>query len=218
MWQELKHDFSNMKFDIANKNGNRIRSVFCKNKRFTYHTPHKLCDPPSTFCEIFNHLLPYFNNYVKEYQDYKIQRSSISNSIFRMIIFYSKEQKAIDYRHGKILYEIEIDNINKNKLKYEYKNLNLIDNDKEKITSFYISIEIELCNENSFFQYDGEKDPRIEDVCIVCHRNKPNVLITKCFHLVACADCFRLNCLSCCPYCDKSFADIHKVVFAVSKK
>ena len=218
MWQELKHDFSNMEFDIANKNGNRIKSVFCKNKRFVYHTPHKLCDPPSTFDEIFNHLLPYFNNYVKEYRDYKIQRSPISNSIFRMIIFYSKEQKAIDYRHGKILYEIEIDNINKNKLKYEYKNLNLIDNDKEKITSFYVTIEIELYNENSFFQYDGEKDPRIEDVCIVCHRNKPNVLITKCFHLVACADCFRLNCLSCCPRCHKSFADIHKVVFAVSKK
>ena len=203
MWQELKHDFYNMEFDIANKNGNRIRSVFCKNKRFVYHTPHKLCDPPSTFEEIFNRLLPYFNKYIKEYQDYKIQRSPISNSIFRIIIFYSKEQKAIDYHHGKILYEIEIDNINKNKLKYEYKNLNLIDNDKEKILSFYITIE---------------KDPRIEDVCVVCHRNKPNVLITKCFHLVACTDCFRLNCLSCCPRCHKPFADIHKVTFAVSRK
>ena len=83
---------------------------------------------------------------------------------------------------------------------------------------FYITIEIELYNENSFFQYDGEKDPRIEDVCIVCHKNKPKVLITKCFHLVACDDCFRLNCLSCCPRCHKPFVDIHKVVFAVSSK
>ena len=218
MWQDLKHDFSNMEFDNSNKNGQRIRSVFCKNKRFVFSTPHRLCDPPLTFGEIFNHLKPYFDKYVKEYQNYKIQRSPISNSIFRMIIFYSKEQKTIDYRHGKILYEIEIDNINKNKLKYEYKNIDLIENDKEKIISFYITIEIELFNENSFFQYDGEKDPRIEDVCIVCQRNKPNVLITKCFHLVACVDCFHLNCLSCCPYCHKSFADIHKVTFAVSRK
>ena len=217
MWQDLKHDFSNMEFDITNKNGQQIRSIFCKNKRFVYHTPHKLCKP-STFEEIFNHLIPYFDNFVKEYRDYKIQKMPISNSIFRMIIFYSKEQKAIDYRNGKILYEIEIDNIHNNKIKYEYKNLNLINNDKEKVVSFYITIEIELFNENSFFLYDGEKDPRIENVCIVCKRNKPNVLITKCFHLVACDDCFRLNCLSCCPYCNKSFAGIHKVVFATSKK
>ena len=203
---------------LQKKNGQRIRTVFCKNKRFVYSTPPRLCNPPLTFEELFNNLKPYFDKYVKEYQGYKIQKAPITNSIFRLIIFYSKEQKAMDYRHGKILYEIEVDNKNKNKLKYEYKNLNLIDNDKEQIISFYVNIEIELFNEDSFFQYDGEKDPRIEDICVVRHKNKPNVLITKCFHLVACVDCFRLNSLYCCPHCNKPFADIHKVVFAVSKK
>ena len=217
MSQSLKHDFSNMDFFFPNKNGTRIRSIFCKNKKYIYYTSEKSCEP-STFEEIFNYLMPYFDNYVKEYRNYKIQKMPISNSIFRMIIFYSKEQKAMDPRNGKILYEIEIDNIHKNKIKYEYKNLNLINNDKEKVVSFYITIEIELFNENSFFIYDGEKDPRIEDVCIICKKNKPNVLITKCFHLVACDDCLRLNCLYCCPYCNKYFAGIHKVVFAKSKK
>ena len=217
MSRSLKHDFLNMDFSLPNKNGTRIRSIFCKNKKFIYYTSEKSCDP-STFEEIFNHLMPYFDNYVKEYRNYKIQKMPISNSIFRMIIFYAKEQKPMDPRYGKILYETEIDNIHKNKTKYEYKNLNLINNVKEKVISFYVSIEIELFNENSFFIYDGEKDPRIEDVCIVCKKNKSNVLITKCFHLVACDDCLRLHFLYNCPYCDKSFAGIHKVVFTKSKK
>ena len=212
-----KHNFSNIEFFINNKNGTRIRTVFCRNKKFIYQTPHKLCEP-STFEEIFNHLKPYFDKYVEEYKTYKIHGTPITNSIFKMILFYSKEQKAIDYRHGKILYEIEIDNINKNKLIYEYKNTALFEKDKEKIYSFYINIEIELYNQNKLFQYDGEKDPIIEDVCILCHKNKPNVLITKCFHLVACSDCLRFNSLFCCPRCNKSYAALHKVTFAVSRK
>ena len=216
-WENLRHNFNNMELDKTNKNGERIRTIFCRNKKFKYQTPHKLCDP-STFNKIFNHLKPYFDKYVKEYKNYKIFGSPITNSIFRLVIFFSKEQKAIDFHHGKILYEIEIDNINKNKIKYEYKNINLLEKDKEKVVSFYVNIEVELFNENSFFQYDGEKDPRIEDVCIICHKNKPNVLITKCFHMVACSDCFRLNFLFHCPRCEKPFAAIHKVVFAVSRK
>ena len=212
-----RHDFNNMEFDTPNKNGTRMRTVFCRNKRFIHQTPHWLC-VPSTFEEIFNLLKPYFDKYVNDYKDYKIFRSPITNSIFRLVIFFSKEQKDIDFRYGKILYEIEIDNINKNKLKYEYKNIDLLEKDKEKVVSFYVNIEVELFNENSFFQYDSEKDPRIEDVCILCHKNKPNVLITKCFHLVACSDCLNFNDLYRCPRCDKPYAGIHKVTFAVSKK
>ena len=116
-----KHNFSNIEFFLPNKNGTRIRTVFCRNKKFIYSSPHKLCEP-STFEEIFNHLLPYFNNYVEEYKNYKINGVSITNSIFKMILFYSQDQRAIDYRHGKILYEIEVDNMSKNKIIYEYKN------------------------------------------------------------------------------------------------
>ena len=212
-----RHDFNNMEFDTPNKNGTRMRTVFCRNKRFIHQTPHWLC-VPSTFEEIFNHLKPYFDKYVDEYKTYKIYGTPITNSIFRLVIFFSKEQKDIDLRYGKILYEIETDNINKNKLKYKYKNIDLLEKDKEKVVSFYVNIEVELFNENSFFQYDGEKDSRIEDVCILCHKNKPNVLITKCFHLVACSDCLNFNDLYRCPCCDKPYAGIHKVTFAVSKK
>ena len=218
MSRDLIHDVSNMDFDLSNKNGERLRTVFCKNKRFTYYTSVKYCNPSLTFEKIFNISKPHFDKYFKEYEKYKIQGKKITNSIFRLIICYSKEQKGIYDRKGKILYEIEVDNKNKNKIKFEYKNLNLIENNKDPINSFYAKIEVDVFDENNFFQYDGEKDPRIEDVCVVCNKNKPNVLVTKCFHLVTCSECIRLNHLNCCPYCHKPIADIHKVTFALSKR
>ena len=208
-----KHNFSNIEFYHINKNDTTIRTVFCRNKKFIYQTPYKLCDP-STYEEIFNHLIPFFNDYVNQYKDYKIHGSFITNSIFKLILFYSKDRKPIDFHYGKI----ELDKANKNKIIYEYKNSNLLENNEDKILSFLANIEIELYNHNKFFQYDGEKDPRIEDVCIICHKNKPNVLITKCFHLVACSDCLRFNSLCCCPFCNKPYDNFHKVTFLVSKK
>ena len=212
-----KHDLTNLDFYLTNKAGTRMRTVYCQNKKFIYQTTYRQCDP-LTFEEIFNHLKPYFDKYIEEYKNYKIQSTPITNSTFRLILFYSKEQKSIDFRDGKIIFEIEIDNSDKNKIIYEFKNNSLIENNTDKIRSFYVNIEIELYNHNKFFQYDGEKDPIIEDVCILCKRNKPNVLITKCFHLVVCSDCNRFKNLNSCPRCNKPLAGIHKVTFAVSSR
>ena len=209
-----------MDFELSNKAGERIRTVFCKNKKFRYHSSSKYyVNPPITFGEIFTMSKPYLDKYIKQYEDYKIQRKPITNSAFRLSVCHSKENKDFIYcLDKKILYEIEIDNKNKNKITFEHKNLNLIENNKDQILAFFVEIEIDLFNEDEFFQYDGDKDQRIEDVCIVCNKNKPNILITKCFHLVACGECFRLKNLNCCPYCYKPFAAIHKVVFAVSAR
>ena len=212
-----KHNLTNLDFYLTNKAGTRIRTVYCQNKKFIYQTSYKYCDP-LTFEEIFNHIKPYFDKYVEEYKNYKIQKQPITNSTFRLILFSSKEQKSIDYRDGKILFEIEIDNIDNNKIVYEFKNNFLFERDTDKIYSFYVNIEIELYNHKNFFQYDGEKDPIIEDVFILCKRNKPNVLITKCFHLVVCSDCNHFKNLNSCPRCNKPLADIHKVTFAVSSR
>ena len=207
-----------MKFEITNKNGNRVRTVFCKNKRFVYLS-EEVKIRPYTFEEIYDISRFCLDKYVDEYKDYKIQRKPITNSIFRLSVFYSPDRKNfIDYHNEKILYEIEIDNKNKNKIIFEYKNSNLIENKKEPISFFCVKIEVIVFNEDEFFQYDGEKDPRIEDVCIICKKNKPNVLVTKCFHLVACSDCHWFNNLNCCPYCKKPIANLHKVRFAVSKR
>ena len=216
MWESRRHDLSDIKFDLSNKQGTRMRTVFCYNKKFNYSSPHWLCDP-ITYDELFNIIKPYFDKYVKEYEDHKIYKKPITNSIFRMIAYCPKDLKLSDFMRGKILYEMEIDNTNK-KIKYEYKNTNLLETDKEKINSFYATIEVELYNENSFFQYDGEKDPRIEDKCIICKQRRPNILITKCFHMVSCTDCHRLYTINCCPYCNRPFAGIHKVRFAISAK
>ena len=207
-----------MKFEITNKNGNRERTVFCKNKRFVYLS-EEVKIRPYTFEEIYDISRFCLDKYVDEYKDYKIQRKPITNSIFRLSVFYSPDRKNfIGYHNEKILYEIEIDNKNKNKIIFEYKNSNLIENKKEPISFFYVKIEVIVFNENEFFHYDGEKDPRIEDVCIICKKNKPNVLVTKCFHLVACSECHWFNNLNCCPYCNKPITGLHKVKFAVSKR
>ena len=216
MWESRRHDLSDIKFDLSNKQGMRVRTVFCYNKVFKYSTSHWLCDP-ITYDELFSYLKPYFDKYVKEYEDCKIYKRPITNSIFRMIAYCPKDLKLSDFMRGKILYELEIDNTNK-KIKYEYKNTKLLETDEEKINSFYATIEVELYDENSFFQYDGEKDPRIEDKCIICKQRRPNILITKCFHMVSCADCHRLYTINCCPYCNRPFAGIHKVRFAISSK
>ena len=219
MSESLIHNIFDMDFDLSNKAGTRIRTVFCKNKKFTYYTSSKYNNnPPLTFGEIFTISKPYFDKYVKQYEDYKIQGKKITNSAFRLSVCHSKEKNFIDCLNEKRLYEIEIDNKNKNKITFEYKNLNLIEKNKDPIVAFFVKIEVDVFDENNFFQYDGEKDQRIEDVCIICNKNKPNVLVTKCFHLVACSECFRLNNLNCCPYCHKPIAAIHKVVFAVSKR
>ena len=216
MWESRRHDLSDIKFDLSNKQGMRVRTVFCYNKVFKYSTPHLICDPV-TYEELFSYLKPYFDKYVKEYEDQKIYKKPITNSIFRLIAYCPKDLKLSDFMRGKILYEMEIDNTNK-KIKYEYKNTNLLETDKEKINSFYATIEVELYNENSFFQYDGEKDPRIEDQCLICKKRRPNILITKCFHMVSCTDCHRLYCINHCPYCNRPFSGIHKVRFAISGK
>ena len=206
-----------MKFEITNKNGNRVRTVFCKNKRFVYLT-EIVRMKPTTFKEIYDIARISFDKYVDEYKNYKIQRKPITNSIFRLSVYYSHGEKTyVDYEDQKILYEIEIDNKSKNKIIFEYKNLNLIEN-KNPVNSFYCKIEVIVFNEDEFFQYDGEKDPRIEDVCIICKKNKPNILITKCFHLVVCGECFKLEQVNCCPYCHRPIAAIHRVVFARSTR
>ena len=206
-----------MEFELSNSCGYRIRTVFCKNKKIIYFS--RDIKRQLTFEEIYNMSKPYFDKYVKQYEDYKIQRKPITNSIFRLSVFYSSDRKNfIDYQNEKILYEIEIDNKNKNKIIFEYKNSNLIENEKKPISFFCVKIEIVVFDEDNFFQYDGEKDPRIEDVCIICKKNKPNVLVTKCFHLVACDECHWFNNLNCCPFCHKPISGIHKVKFAVSKR
>ena len=216
MLRQRKHDLSDIKFDLSNKQGRRVRTVFCYNKVFKYESPLWLCDP-ITYEELFNIIKPYLDKYVKEYEDHKIYRRPITNSIFRMIAYCPKDLRLSDFMRGKILYELEVDNTNK-KIRYEYKNTKLLETDKEKINSFYATIEVELYDENSFFQYDGEKDPRIEDRCVICYQRRPNVLITKCFHMVSCSDCHRLYTINCCPYCNRPFAGIHKVKFAISSK
>ena len=216
MEAQRKHDLSDIKFYISNKTGSRVRSVFCHNKAFRYDTPLWTCDP-ITYEDLFNILKTYFDKYVKEYENHEIFKKPVTNSIFRMIAYCPKDLRFIGAMKGKILYDTEIDNTNK-KVKYEYKNKKLLETDKEKINSFYATIEVEVYDESRFFQYDGEKDPRIEDRCVICDLRRPNVLITKCFHMVSCSDCHRLNPINQCPWCDRPFAAIHKVVFAISKR
>ena len=119
MDRQRKHNLSDIKFDLPNKDGRRVRTVFCYNKVFKYETPFWACDPV-TYEDLFNILKPYLDKYVEEYENHKIFKKPVTNSIFRMMVFCQKDLKLSAFMRGKILYEMEVDNTNK-KVKYEYK-------------------------------------------------------------------------------------------------
>ena len=214
MWRNKTHDLSNLQFYTENKNGERMLTVFCRNVKFVYKCPFRLCNPPLTFSELFAIITPYFDDYISKYRSYKLKISPVTNYIYKIIMFYALNFKPLDFRYGELLYEIEKDD--KYETLYEYKNTKLINNNPHKVKSFFVVIEIELYNKKRFFQYEGLKEPRIEDNCFICRRKKPNVLITKCFHLVCCDSCLRFNRIEVCPFCFKPFNEFHKIVFAVS--
>ena len=214
MWKNKTHDLSNLQFYTNNKKGERMLTAFCHNVKFVYKCPFRLCDPPLTFSEIFTIVTPYFNDYISKYQSHKLGISPITNYVYKIVIFYALDFKLLDFRYGELLYEIE--KTGKYETLYEYKNTKLLNDHPLKVKSFFVNIEIELYNKNKFFQYEGLKDPRIEDYCFICHRKKPNVLITKCFHLVCCDSCLRFNKIEVCPFCRIPFSEFHKVIFAVS--
>ena len=214
MWRNQTHDLSNLQFYTDNKNGERMLTSFCRNIKFVYKTPFRLCNPPLTFSELYDIITPYLDDYISKYRSYRVKFSPVTNYVYKIIMFYALEFKLLDFSNGELLYEIEKDD--KYKTLGEYKNTKLLNNNPHKVKSFFVNIEIELYNKEKFFNYEGLKDPRIENVCVVCRRNKPNVLITKCFHLVCCYECIRFNKFKECPFCSRPFSEIHKIVFSVS--
>ena len=176
----VKIDKINLNFFLTNKVGVNVRAVYCQNRKFIYSTLTLECNKPIYFIDIFNAAKPALDGYIKEYKNYKMQNKPITNSTFKMIIYYEEgKYKLLEKRK---VYDIDIDNL-KNEVICEYKNNDVLNN-KDEIMAFYVNIEVELYNQNKFFKYDGEKDPIITDKCIICNKNKPNLLITKCFHLV----------------------------------
>ena len=101
MWLNKRHDFSNLKFFPVKEEGERITTVFCRNKKYIYQTPFKLCNP-STLSEVFSHIKPFFDEYLVKYHSFKIYNSPITNSIFKMVLFYSMDFKPVDFKNGKL--------------------------------------------------------------------------------------------------------------------
>ena len=209
MWEKQKHDMENLQFYKKSKSNDRVSTTFCKNKKIIYATPLKLCEP--TYVKnIYDHVEPFFNQLIEKYKDRKIFNRKQTYSIYRIFLHFSKFSIPVDFKYGKLLREIEFDK--EHKIVYEKLN---IDDDRDLILSFFVNIEIELFNENKFFQYEGVKYPIIKDKCIICKRRKPNVLLTKCFCLVVCDFCIKQNSLYYCPNCLRSFSDVHKVIFTL---
>ena len=198
----------NFNFFLTNKTGVNVRAVYCQNKKYIYGILKLDLGLPVKMIDIFNTAKPHLDKYIEEYKNFKIQGKKITNSCFKLI--YNFLDECNDWEKRK-LYTVDIDNTN-NEIQYEYKNEDLINGD-ELISVFSLSIEVELYNHNKFFKYDGEKDPIITDHCVICKCNKPNLLITKCFHLCVCRDCNYYNLLSKCPRCGVPITDIHKVLF-----
>ena len=193
------------------------RLIFAQNRRIRYSTYEINCkENKTTFKELFNISKLYLDELIKKYKNYKLQRKPITDSTFKVIIEYSNEEFYGIFRY-KTVFEIDINN-NTNEIIYEFKDP-IVEDVETNIFSFSIRINVELYNYNKPFFYDGEKQPFIEDICILCKNNKPNVLITKCFHLVVCSDCISQKIIEECPFCKrKPIYGFHKVRFGITTK
>ena len=191
-----------------------IKRLVCfRNRIFRYFTYNIDCkENPTTFKEIFIISKLYLNILIERYKNFTLQKTPITDSTFNISLSYSADERYDSFAY-KTLYEIDIDNVS-NEILYEFKN-SFIENTKIKIFCFSVKIHVELYNYNKPFFYDGEKQPFIEDVCILCKKNKPNVLITKCQHLVICCVCDNYNNIEERPYCKrKPIYNYHKIKFS----
>ena len=199
-----------------------IKRLVCyRNRTFRYFTYNIDCkENPSSFKEIFIISKLYLDILIERYKNFTLQKKKkkkkknpITDSTFKITISYSPDERYERFMF-KTLYEIDIDNVS-NEILYEFKNPFIEDN-KIKIFCFSVEIYVELYNYNKPFFYDGEKQPFIADVCILCKKNKPNIVITKCFHLVVCSDCDSYMNIEECPYCKrKPIYHYHKIKFSI---
>ena len=190
------------------------RSVCYRNRKFYYNTSDKCKDEETTFKELFEISNSYLNTLIKEYKNFKIARQIITNSCFKIRFYYRIKEEKSPINYAKTIYDLELDYKSGNVL-YEYKN-DVIENNNLKIIINCVDISVKLYNYNKPFLYDGEKQPLISNVCILCNKNKSSVLITKCRNLVFCNDCDNHKSISECPYCKRyPINSEHKIKFPI---
>ena len=192
-----------------------IKRLVCfRNRSFRYRTFGISCiENSTTIKELFIIAKLYLHNLVEKYKDYKLNRKKISNSTFNICLSYSDNKEERSPFSHKLIFDMEIDNTS-NEILFENKH-KITEDNETKIYHFSLDIEVELYNYNDPFIYDEEKDPIIKDVCIICKKNKPNVLITRCFHLVVCRNCDIKNSFEKgCPICKrKPLRGYHRIIF-----
>ena len=190
------------------------RFVCFRNRKFYYTSPNECKDEETTFKELFEISNSYLNTLIKEYKNFKIARQIITNSCFKITFYHRYKEEKFPYNYVKTIYDLELDNKSGNVL-YEYRNEVIKDN-TTKIIINSVNITVKLYNYNKPFLYDGEKQPLISNICILCNKNKSNVLITKCRHLVICNDCDTRKSINVCPYCKRTTINSeHKIKFAI---
>ena len=192
-----------------------IKRLVCfRNRAFRYVTYNIDCkENPSSFEKIFAISKLYLNILIDRYKNFTLQKNPITDSTFTIIISYSPDERYGCFMF-KTLYEIDIDNVS-NEIIYEFKS-SFTEDTEIKIFCFSVRIYVDLYNYNKPFSYDGEKQPFIADVCILCKKNKPNIVLTKCLHLVVCSDCDSYGNIEECPYCKrKPIYHYHKVKFSI---
>ena len=84
-------------------------------------------------------------------------------------------------------------------------------------TRFFVEIDVEVYNYNKVFEYCDIKNAIMEEKCIICNENKPDVLFTRCMHFVVCRNCqLNRDYPDYCPMCqrhDKNLRVYFKTIY-----
>ena len=159
----------------------------------------------TTMEELFNISKMYLNNIITEYNHYRLNGERITESTYRLYtaIWEDKNGEWKNKDLYTVFYSIE-----EEKITWERK----YDNPTTIEGKFFIGIDIVVY---VFREVDAEADTAeaIEeyklkqsvtvDECVICYKNRPNVLYTKCLHYAFCDSCDEIGEFSKCPLCRK---------------
>ena len=177
---------------------------------------------PTTTEEIAKSSQSFLKETIEKYNSYQIPGEKTILTTYRLHIRHGEEEKEeIQQPEEKDLYESIYKIEEKEKIQIE---------EKKKYRpsqtippNFYIFLVATVYfyrerqhnpNENE----DEEKKNLLKiSKCLICRKNRVNVLFKRCFHMVLCKDCDQSNNCNFCPLCKNNLGGTRKEIF-LSKK
>ena len=150
---------------------------------------------------IFNISKRYFDDFILEYKNYRINNQPPTESSYKLYVgLYTDDE--LEFKHiYSVFFDTESDRIS-----WE----NKYDDNFEIEGKFFIGIDVTVSVIPDYEEDDSDKEEEYkikqtikEDECVICCDNKANILYTECLHLAVCDGCDKKGKFSKCPLCRK---------------